>query len=33
MTAIAATHIRDFEGTEIAMPLTIGLIKNTLGEK
>lgn len=33
MTGIAATHGTSFEGTEIAVFLTIGLIKNTLGEK
>lgn len=33
MTGIAATHVAHFEGTEIATLLTIGLIKNTLGEK
>lgn len=33
MTGIAGIHITHFEGTEIAMLFTIGLIKNTLGEK
>lgn len=33
MTGIDATHVRHFEETEIAILLTIGLIKNTLGEK
>lgn len=33
MTGMDATHVRHFEDTEIAILLTIGLIKNTLGEK
>lgn len=33
MTVIAAIHSRLFERTEIVILYTIGLIKNTLGEK
>lgn len=33
MTGIAVIHFRHFERTEMIILLTIGLIKNTLGEK